>query len=167
VALVVYVTVVLLYPVLHRRHHQLHGADHVHTAGGTRWLHVHDPAAVHARFDDDLAAIDLADVAQLGALSVDCGLSAYTLAECDENHPFNFGDALLAHEPSPSPPRDEDPQHGAGSLEHLAVALLTPQVHFLPPPVRPESRVAPAVVVQAGPRPAIRIPTARGPPSFA
>src|SRR5262249_52510262 len=84
VVLASYAATVLLLPVLHRLHHQRHGNDHVHTAIGTIYF---DEATHHAAFDADLTALDLDEVAHAGALEIDCELSRYTLASCDDSLP--------------------------------------------------------------------------------
>jgi hypothetical protein len=126
-ALAVYLAAAMVLPIAHRRHHALHGADHVHGPLGTVYARdAADPAAStggagdsaayhHAAFDADLAALELADVAHAGAATVDCALADYTLVACDAAvgdtavgdtavgdasaaaHAPGFGDALLAH----------------------------------------------------------------------
>ena len=162
---------VLVCPVLHRRHHERFGADHTHSALGVHaLLHAASTAQsrAHEDFDDDLAALGLADVALAGTLAIDCETAEYTLTACDPsrvNHPANFGDELLARTAHSTPARsDFDPEHGKGSPEHLSLSLLAGRVVLFTPPVRVASRTeVPALfdVVATRPLPAH---AARGPP---
>jgi hypothetical protein len=144
--LAAYLAAAIALPVLHRRHHALHGADHVHGALGTTYFaNVEGAAFHHAAFDADLAALELADVAHAGTAAVDCALAEYTLVVCDDPasaHAHNFGDQLLAHSHQPTPPPPPiDPSHGAGALEHLGASLLGAAPFVLPPPARPAARI--------------------------
>jgi hypothetical protein len=134
VALVAYLWAALAAPMLHRVRHLTQGADHVHTPVGTVPLHPHRVDEVHQSFDADLAALDLAEAATAGTLAIDCGLAAYTLAECvaPSDHPRRFGDQLRHRAPAPI-----DFDHGAGSPEHLGAFLLVARAFVLPPPARP------------------------------
>lgn len=173
--LAVYLTAVLVYPELHRLHHVRFGADHVHGSLGT----VYQSAAPadertvsdhHAAFDLDLASLGLADVAQAGALTVDCALAAYTGVDCAAarpEHEHNFGDELFARHHQHRHEPDFDPQHGAGSLEHLGASVLASRTFVLPPPAVAASRL----VVDARPlAPSLaprRTHQSRGPPPLA
>jgi hypothetical protein len=172
-ALVVYLATAVVYPALHAEAHgRAGGADHVHVGLATVWLH--DEAAAptvaerHAHFDADLAALGLDDVAAAGTANVDCALADYTLALCDPaaasddgaappQHPHTFGDELLArlHHREHAQQAAPDPQHGAGSLAHVAASFITPA------PVLPAPRVdvivrlplaAPAAARRSAPR---------------
>jgi hypothetical protein len=173
IALVAYLATVLLYPALHQHHHALHGDDHVHLDLAT--IFFAEPPIVEARavdyqhndFDADFASLDLTDVAEAGALPVDCSLAAYTLTECADTqaqHPHRFGDELLAHGKHP-PSRARDPRHGLGSLEHLGTSFLAAKIQMLPPPLAPETRVAAAVVLASHSHAARITRDSRGPPA--
>jgi hypothetical protein len=145
-ALASYLLAALVVPVLHRRHHALHGDDHVHGADGTRYFTppLDDTAFHHAAFDADLAALDLAEVAHAGTLAVDCSLQSYTLADCagmPADHPHTFGDELLAQAHRHPAPAPFDPSHGRGALEHLSPSLLSAHTFVLPPPPEPVARL--------------------------
>ncbi|HZS40584.1 MAG TPA: hypothetical protein VFF06_27315 [Polyangia bacterium] len=170
VVLAGYLAAAIALPVLHRRHHALHGADHVHGAFGTVYFaapSIEDAAFHHAAFDADLAALELADVAHAGTAAVDCALAEYTLVVCDDpasSHAHNFGDQLLAHAHS-RPPQPIDPAHGSGALEHLGASLLGAAPFTLPPPARPMARLP----VEESPRAFASAPrfthAPRGPPA--
>jgi hypothetical protein len=174
--LVVYVTAALVYPGLHRLHHARFGADHVHGALGTVRLDDDnddnaDAATVfdhHRAFDLEWQALDLADVAHAGTLTVDCELAAYSGVDCSAarpDHAHNFGDELLArqhhaHRHAP----DVDPEHGAGSFEHLRASLLTSLPIALPPPSSPARFALDTARPVAPSLPSRRQPSSRGPP---
>ena len=175
-SLVAYLATALLYPEVHRLHHARYGADHVHGALGTVFLHGHAAGASepsvfdhHRAFDLDWQSLGLADVAHAGTLTVDCSLAAYTGVECSDarpEHEHNFGDELLArqHAQHPHAP-DVDPAHGAGSLEHLSVSLLAARPIALPPP---SSSTLVAFIAAPPVAPALaarRTQPSRGPPS--
>jgi len=145
-------------PALHQLHHARFGADHVHDAAG-----MHPLAAHHAAFDADLEALDLGDAARAGALTVDCGLAAWTLADCSElgDHPHGFGDELLARAAHAPPP---DPQHGQGALEHLSAQLLPSAPILLPPPELPLLYALHVAPLRSPASPAPIATHARGPP---
>lgn len=170
IALFAYLAAVLLFPVLHQRHHAQYGEDHVHVGLGTvyldRALGVTQEAVDHQHDDFDVvfASLDLVEVAEAGALSVDCSLAAYTLVECPTHsaeHARRFGDELVArehHHPAP------DPHHGDGALEHLAALLLGAQPHICAPPYTLETRFTVEYTVAFAPA-ALRIThDSRGPP---
>lgn len=160
VALVAYLWAALAAPVLHRVHHLTHGADHVHTPAGTVPLHQHPVDETHQAFDADLAALDLAEAATAGTLAIDCGLAQYTLADCAPgDHPRRFGDQLRHPVPAPV-----DPDHGAGSPEHLGASLLVASAFVLPPPARPLIFVLSAQSVRTLPSQARFTHAPRGPP---
>lgn len=101
---------------------------HRHDGGVTIWdalLSEPPPAddleAHHARFDADLAALDLSEAAHFGIAQVDCSLAEYTLVDCESGVPHGFGDETIAHRHHHGAPFD--PRHGAGALEHLAAAF--------------------------------------------
>lgn len=170
VALAAYAFAALVVPVLHARHHALHGAEHLHTATGTVYFaptdEPHDASFHHAAFDADLAALDLAEVAHAGTLSVDCSLAGYTLAACDgslpADHPHGFGDELLASHHHHAPPID--PWHGAGALEHLHALTLTQPPFLLPPPLVPSARLPHPLPLRSFSVEKARTVDARGPP---
>jgi hypothetical protein len=171
---------VFVAPVLHRAHHNTHGADHEHTALGTIYyadapgdadLAQASEADHHAALDQELVDLRIGEVAFAGTLSVDCAYAEYTLAVCDSaatpNHPRTFGDDLLAREHHHHAPAHEDPLHGAGSPEHLSGFALSTPVFLLPPPVRALSSIdAPGCVARAGEH-AYVAPPIRGPPRAA
>lgn len=145
----------LVAPAVHARHHALHGADHVHEAGGTRALH----EGAHLAFHEAIDALGLGDAATAGTLAVDCALAAYTLAECtDDAHAPNFGDALAHEHPRPEP-------HGQGSLEHLSAALLVAGPILLPPPAQRRAAITLALVDAQRSVPVARTHAPRGPPA--
>lgn len=158
-------------PVLHRAHHAARGADHTHDAASHRHIHgaegaAEGEAAAHLRFDADLAALSLSDVASAGTASVDCSLATFTLAACDDSlppdHARGFGDLLLAHVPADTPPVDDD--QGRGTLEHGSAPLLASPIFLLPPPAVPARALTPRLV-EGAPRSAPRLTHApRGPP---
>lgn len=133
VALFGYAYALTAAPWLHARH----GADHIHGPSGLVAASVQRPAEIahtHAAFHEDLAALGLGDVADAGVMVVDCRLAAYTLTDCAEEsitaHASRFGDGLIDRHHAPPP----DPTHGAGSLEHVAAALIPANPPLLPPP---------------------------------
>src|SRR5690348_10520428 len=138
VSLAVHAAAAIALPPLHLA---ARGA-HRHVAGATLWAPLlveaneADLEARHARFDADLAALELSEAGHYGIAQVDCALAAYTLVECDDAAapPHGFGDELMArlhrrrHHHAPF-----DPRHGAGALEHLGWALATAAPLTLPP----------------------------------
>ena len=168
-ALVAYLYALVAAPWLHADHHARYGADHVHDAAGTHRsadarAPTDDASAAHADFHADLAALGLDDAATAGTLTVDCSLAEYTLTECSAlealAHAARFGDALVAHHH----PQPIDLEHGKGSLEHLAKALLCPQPVALPPPSAPHVTALLLLGDAQLDSIAARAPQARGPP---
>lgn len=172
-----YLAAIVAFPVLHRLHHLAHGADHVHTAAGTIWLHDedhdhdddHDVAHYHAELDATLAHLGLAEVAFAGTLTVDCTYSAYTLATCDEtatpDHARTFGDDLLAR--THHQHHDEGAEHGAGSIEHAQAHYLCAAPIVLPPRVDRLVRLSFESHYEAPHLPFRTTSDARGPPARA
>lgn len=162
-------------PLGHLLHHQ---RPHDHALGGTHW---HPPPldhrtddvsveGVHADFDADLVALELSDAGHFGIMEVDCTLAAYTLVRCDDSSApsHSFGDELLARlphqHPAPEPLAPFDPQHGGGSLAHLAVALVGTPLYLLPPPARPLLGCALSPLPRSAGTTPERRPGARAPP---
>lgn len=152
----------LAVPMAHLANHR---NDHTHGPGDTIVFAAVEPDAEHVAFDADLAAIDLSDAGHFGVASVDCELSRYTLAACDDPSapPHSFGDELIARAPHHHE-RPFDPDHGAHSTAHFGLALLATAPFLLPPPSLPEERlVLPCEMDRPGSPPALAL-RARAPP---
>ncbi len=172
-ALAIHGAAMIALPILHQRDHQ---NDHVHVAGGIVRLDAFSDenelpgvAHHHQAFDADLAALGLSEAGHFGIADVDCSLAEYTLVECQEPGapPHSFGDELLARQPHPhSHHAPFDPEHGAGSQLHFALALLAPSPVILPPPSLPVDYQADfAIDERPGSSPTLSL-RARGPPAL-
>src|SRR5687767_6928112 len=96
VSLVAQMATAVALPAAHVRLHDVRGSGHSHGMVAPVSDREMDDAAAHRAFEEDLEALDLAEVARAGALEVDCSLASYTMVSCEgalpAEHARNFGD---------------------------------------------------------------------------